>query len=246
MTDGASTRGMAHRWVDVHGLRLHCVEAGAGPLVVLLHGFPEFWYAWRHQIPAVADAGYRVVAPNLRGYNTSDKPPRVRDYRPRVLARDVADLVVALGAGSAAVVGHDWGGGLAWLLAMQHPERIERLVVLNAPHPIRLLKGLRNPRQLRRSWYMLAFQAPWLPERLVAARDFRACAGPYASNRPGRAPSRLRTSTATRPPPPNQAPCALPSTTIGPPSEPTRSRRCAACAAWTSRPSSFGESRTAT
>ena len=174
MTDGASTRGMAHRWVDVHGLRLHCVEAGAGPLVVLLHGFPEFWYAWRHQIPAVADAGYRVVAPDLRGYNTSDKPPRVRDYRPRVLAQDVADLVVALGAGSAAVVGHDWGGGLAWLLAMQHPERIERLVVLNAPHPIRLLKGLRNPRQLRRSWYMLAFQAPWLPERLVAARDFRA------------------------------------------------------------------------
>jgi epoxide hydrolase 4 len=141
---------------------------------VLLHGFPEFWYAWRHQIPALADAGYRVVAPDLRGYNTSDKPPRVRDYRPRVLAQDVADLVVALGAGSAAVAGHDWGGGLAWLLAMQHPERIERLVVLNAPHPIRLLKGLRNPRQLRRSWYMLAFQAPWLPERLVAARDFRA------------------------------------------------------------------------
>ena len=99
MTDGASTRGMAHRWVDVHGLRLHCVEAGAGPLVVLLHGFPEFWYAWRHQIPAVADAGYRVVAPDLRGYNTSDKPPRVRDYRPRVLAQDVADLLEALRAG---------------------------------------------------------------------------------------------------------------------------------------------------
>ena len=115
-----------------------------------------------------------MVTPDLRGYNTSDKPPRVRDYRPRVLVQDVADLIVALGAGSAAVAGHDWGGGLAWLLAIQHPERIERLVVLNAPHPIRLLKGLRNPRQLRRSWYMLAFQAPWLPERLVAARDFRA------------------------------------------------------------------------
>src|SRR6266511_2971217 len=112
LTDGASARGMAHRWVDIGGLRLHCLEAGAGPLVVLLHGFPEFWYAWRHQIPALADAGYRVVAPDLPGYNTSDKPPRVRDYRPRVLVQDVADLIVALGAGSAAVAGHDWGGAL--------------------------------------------------------------------------------------------------------------------------------------
>jgi pimeloyl-ACP methyl ester carboxylesterase len=169
-----STRGMAHRWIDVGRLRLHCVEAGTGPLVVLLHGFPEFWYAWRHQIPALAGAGYRVVAPDLRGYNTSDKPPRVRDYRPRLLAQEVADLIVALGAGSATVAGHDWGGGLAWLLAMHHPERIQRLVVLNAPHPIRFLKGLRSARQLRRSWYMFAFQLPWLPERLVAARDFRA------------------------------------------------------------------------
>jgi epoxide hydrolase 4 len=115
-----------------------------------------------------------VVAPDLRGYNTSDKPSRVRDYRPRVLVQDVADLIVALGAGSAAVAGHDWGGGLAWLLAMQHPKRVERLVLLNAPHPVRFLKGLRSPRQLRRSWYILAFQLPWLPERLVAARDFQA------------------------------------------------------------------------
>jgi pimeloyl-ACP methyl ester carboxylesterase len=160
--------------MDRRRLRLHCVEAGTGPLVVLLHGFPEFWYAWRHQIPALADAGYRVVAPDLRGYNTSDKPSRVRDYRPRVLVQDVADLIVALGAGSAAVAGHDWGGGLAWLLAMQHPKRVERLVLLNAPHPVRFLKGLRSPRQLRRSWYILAFQLPWLPERLVAARDFQA------------------------------------------------------------------------
>jgi epoxide hydrolase 4 len=169
-----SARGITHRWIDVGGLRLHCVEAGAGPLVVLLHGFPEFWYAWRHQLPALADAGYRVVAPDLPGYNTSDKPPRVRDYQPRLLVQEVADLIVALGADSATVAGHDWGGGLAWLLAMHHPERVERLVVLNAPHPIRFLKGLRSPRQLRRSWYILAFQLPWLPERLVAARDFQA------------------------------------------------------------------------
>jgi pimeloyl-ACP methyl ester carboxylesterase len=104
---------VAHRWVDVGGLRLHCVEAGTGPLVVLLHGFPEFWYAWRHQLPALANAGYRVVAPDLPGYNTSDKPPRMRDYRPRVLAQDVANLIVALGASSATVAGHDWGGELA-------------------------------------------------------------------------------------------------------------------------------------
>ena len=83
-----SARGMTHRWVDVDGLRLHCVEVGTGPLVVLLHGFPEFWYAWRHQIPALADAGYRVVAPDLPGYNTSDKPPRMRDYRPRLLVQE--------------------------------------------------------------------------------------------------------------------------------------------------------------
>jgi epoxide hydrolase 4 len=142
--------------------------------VVLLHGFPEFWYAWRHQLPALADAGYRVVAPDLPGYNTSDKPPRVRDYRPSVLAREVADLIGALDADSATVAGHDWGGGLAWLLAMRHPERVQRLVVLNAPHPVRFLKGLTSPRQLRRSWYILAFQAPWLAEHLVAARDFQA------------------------------------------------------------------------
>jgi pimeloyl-ACP methyl ester carboxylesterase len=174
MTCMGSASGMAHRWVDVGGLRLHCVEAGTGPLVVLLHGFPEFWYAWRHQLPALADAGYRVVAPDLPGYNTSDKPPRVRDYRPRLLVQEVADLIVALGADSAAVAGHDWGGALAWLLAMHYPERVQRLVVLNAPHPIRFLKGLRRLRQLRRSWYILAFQLPWLPERLVAARDFQA------------------------------------------------------------------------
>src|SRR4029450_4149267 len=110
-----SERGMAHWWVDVGGLRLHCVQAGTGPLVVLLHGFPEFWYAWRHEIPALASAGYRVAAPDPPGYNTPDKPPRVRDYRPQVLAREVADLIVALSAGSAAVAGHAWRGGLAAL-----------------------------------------------------------------------------------------------------------------------------------
>jgi len=139
--------------------------------VVLLHGFPEFWYAWRHQIPALADAGDRVVTPDLPGYNTSDKPPRVRDYQPRLLAQEVADLITALGAGSATVAGHDWGGGLAWLLAMHHPSGSSGW--WSSTRPIRFRKGRPSPGQLRGSWYILAFQAPWLPERLLAARDFR-------------------------------------------------------------------------
>src|SRR5215218_7477338 len=153
LTHGAGARGMAHRWVDIRGLRLHCVEAGTGPLVVLLHGFPEFWYAWRHQLPALADAGDRVVAPDLPGYNTSDKPPRVRDYQPRLLAQEVADPIAALGAGSATVAGHDWGGGLAWLLAMHHPSGSSGW--WSSTRPIRFRKGRPSPGQLRGSWYIL-------------------------------------------------------------------------------------------
>jgi epoxide hydrolase 4 len=164
---------VAHREVRFSSVRLHYVEAGEGPLVVLLHGFPEHWIAWRHQIPALLAAGHRVVAPDLRGYNLSDKPRRVRDYRARLLARDVAELLDALGSGSAHVVGHDWGGSVAWWFAMYHPERVDRLVVLNSPHPVGFLRALATPAQLRKSWYMFFFQLPWLPERLVRADDFR-------------------------------------------------------------------------
>ena len=136
-----------------------------------------------------ATVGARRTVP-VASTGRSARPPRVRDYRSRVLVQEVADLIVALGADSAAVAGHDWGGGLAWLLAMQHPERVQRLVVLNAPHPIRFLKGLGSPRQLRRSWYILTFQLPWLPERLVAARDFQALRGAL-----GRQPTRPGAST---------------------------------------------------
>src|SRR5215217_4691096 len=242
-----SARGMTHRWIDVGRLRLHCVEAGTGPLVVLLHGFPEFWYAWRHQLPALADAGYRVVAPDLPGYNTSDKPPRVRDYRPSVLATEVADLIVALGADSAAVAGHDWGGGLAWLLAMQHPELVERLVVLNAPHPIRFLKGLRSPRQLRRSWYILAFQAPWLPERLLAAGDFQALrrALRQQPSRPGAftAQDIDRYVAAAAQPGALRAAINYYRAAVR---APTPWPRCIPCLAWTSRPWLSGGTKTAT
>jgi pimeloyl-ACP methyl ester carboxylesterase len=163
-----------HRFVEGDGVRLHCVEAGAGParpLVVLLHGFPAFWWCWRAQMAALADAGMHVVAPDLRGYNLSDKPPRVRDYRIEKPAADVACLIQALGRERAVVVGHDWGGGVAWQVAMAHPERVERLAILNSPHPTRFLEGMRRLKQMRKSWYIFFFQLPWLPERLLLANE---------------------------------------------------------------------------
>ena len=153
-----------HRFVEANGIRFHLVEMGEGPLVVLLHGFPQFWYAWRHQIPALAKR-FRVVAPDMRGYGDTSRPPAVSDYRIDVLARDVKELVRALGAERAHVVGHDWGGGVAWATALYHPEVVDRLAVLNCPHPVTFSKALRsNLRQLFRSWYMFAFQIPRLPE----------------------------------------------------------------------------------
>jgi pimeloyl-ACP methyl ester carboxylesterase len=156
--------GWKHEHVDTNGIRMHYVTAGEGPLVVLLHGFPQFWYAWRHQIPALATR-FQVVAPDLRGYGDTDKPPRVSDYRTGVLAADVAGLVKALGRDKAHVVGHDWGGGVAWTTAIEHPEVVDKLAVLNCPHPVVFAKALRsNFRQLRRSWYMFFFQLPAIPE----------------------------------------------------------------------------------
>lgn len=161
----------SHHQAIVNGVRLHYVEAGEGPLVVLMHGFPEFWYAWRAQIPALAAAGYRVVAPDMRGYNLSEKPPGVASYRVEVLTADVAALIRHLGVERATVVGHDWGGAVAWQLPVFHPEVVERLAVLNAPHPGALLRELRTLEQLRRSWYIAFFQLPWLPELALRAGD---------------------------------------------------------------------------
>ena len=155
---------MDERFIETNGVRLHAVVAGSGPLVVLLHGFPQTAYAWRKQIPALA-ARFRVVAPDLRGYGESDKPPRVADYRVAVLVADIAGLIRALGAERAHIVGHDWGGAVAWMLAQRYPEMIERLAVLNSPHPAAFSRALRSfSRQLLRSWYIFAFQLPMLPE----------------------------------------------------------------------------------
>jgi epoxide hydrolase 4 len=160
-------------YAEVGDVTLHYVEAGNGPLVVLLHGFPEFWFGWRLQIAQLAAAGFRVVAPDLRGYNLSSRPRGIKAYGADKLADDVYGLIHALGAESAFLVGHDWGGTVAWTTAMNHPEVVDRLVILDAAHPRKLQKGLFNPRQLLRSWYFFFFTLPWLPERIVRARRFR-------------------------------------------------------------------------
>jgi pimeloyl-ACP methyl ester carboxylesterase len=168
-----------HRYAGVGGADLHYVAAGPedGPLVVLLHGFPEFWYSWRGQIGPLADAGYRVLAPDLRGYNRSSKPSGVAAYDVAELVADVTGLIDHAGRESAAVVGHDWGGLVAWHVASRRPAAVDRLTVLNAPHPDRFERELRaSPRQALRSWYVFLFQVPWLPERLLTADDCAAVA----------------------------------------------------------------------
>ena len=161
-------------WIDGAGVQLHVRAAGPadGPLVVLLHGFPEFWYGWRHQIAPLAEAGYRVVVPDQRGYNRSDAPPQIAAYDLDLLTADVCRLIDAAGRERAHVVGHDWGAMVAWTLAMTHPERVRRLGILNVPHP-RVFRRtlLTNPAQLLRSVYALFFQLPALPEWLLGRND---------------------------------------------------------------------------
>ena len=161
-----------HGEATVNGVRLHYVEAGQGPLVILLHGFPEFWYSWRRQIPALAAAGYHVIAPDMRGYNLSEKPPRVRDYRIEILASDVVELICHAGASTATVVGHDWGGAIAWFVPMLFPNVVEKLIILNAPHPLAFLREMKTPAQLLKSSYQFFFQLPTLPEAVIRARDY--------------------------------------------------------------------------
>jgi len=168
------TTNFVHRETVVNGLRFHYVEAGAGPLVILLHGFPEFWYSWRFQISALAEAGFHVVAPDLRGYNKSDKPQEKNQYRIDLLAKDVADLIRETGHQKAVVVGHDWGGGIAWRVASAYPELVKKLIILNAPHPAALKREMRTFTQLRKSWYMLFFQLPYIPEMALRACNYAA------------------------------------------------------------------------
>ena len=160
-----TSEAWVHREEVVGDLRLHWVEAGEGPLVLLLHGFPELWLSWRRQIPALAAAGFRVVAPDLRGYNLSEKPKGVASYGMERLAGDVANLARHLGYERAHVVGHDWGGAIAWCVPALHPGLVERLAILNAPHPVLFRRKLATLAQARRSSYVFFFQLPFLPER---------------------------------------------------------------------------------
>ena len=153
-----------HREVSANGIQLHVAELGTGPLVLLLHGFPEFWWSWRHQLPALAASGLRAVAVDLRGYGDSDKPPR--GYDPWTLSGDVAGLVRALGERQADLVGHDWGGILSWCTAALHPRVVRSVTVLAAAHPCAMGQALlRDPVQRSAARYLASFQAPWLPER---------------------------------------------------------------------------------
>src|SRR6478752_10122521 len=171
-TEDRASGHLREGYAEIGEQRLHYVEAGDGPLIVLLHGFPEFWYGWRRQIEPPAAAGFRVVAPDTRGYNLSSKPDGVKAYDTGQLASDIRGLVQERGAETALLVGHDWGGTIAWATAMHHPEVVERLAILNAAHPRKLSQGLHHPDQLRRSWYFFFFALPDLPEAVVHANNW--------------------------------------------------------------------------
>ncbi len=165
---------LTHTYVKTNGVNLHVVQAGPedGPLAILLHGFPEFWYGWRNQIDFLAGRGFRVWSPDQRGYNLSDKPKGLDAYSQPTLATDVRGLIDAAGREKAYLVGHDWGAAVSWWTAMMFPERLEKLVIMNVPHPIVSAKTIgKNWEQTSKSWYIYFFQLPFLPELGFQARN---------------------------------------------------------------------------
>jgi epoxide hydrolase 4 len=167
-----------HQFISTNGVRLHYVTQGEGPLMLMLHGFPEFWYSWRHQI-AEFSSDYQVVALDLRGYNDSDKPSDLQAYQLNELVQDVRGVISGLGHDRCILVGHDWGGAIAWNFAYDYPDQVERLIVLNLPHPAKFAAGLRTPQQLLRSSYILLFQVPLLPELLLQSFDYELIAAAF-------------------------------------------------------------------
>jgi len=169
--DNPSEPAISYGYANTNGIRLHYAETGSGDdLVILLHGFPEFWYSWRHQLTALGTR-FHVVAPDMRGYNLSDKPTRVADYATDVLADDVIGLIDHFGATKAAIVGHDWGAGVAWAVAQKYPERVSKLAVLQVP-PAAVWRANLTLAQLLRSWYMFFFQLPRVPEWAIRRNAF--------------------------------------------------------------------------
>jgi pimeloyl-ACP methyl ester carboxylesterase len=167
----AATR--QENYIYTNGIKLHYVTEGEGPLMLMLHGFPEFWYSWRHLIPEFAQ-DYKVVALDLRGYNDSDKPAAKSAYVMDEFIKDIEGVIKGLGYSSCVLVGHDWGGAIAWCFAYAHPEMVERLIVLNIPHPAKFAAGLTKPQQLLRSSYIFFFQLPFLPEFQLKLNDYQA------------------------------------------------------------------------
>jgi len=187
-----------HGFINTNGINLHYVSAvqqsvgrvsrletkdlsactaepfrESGKLMLMLHGFPEFWYSWRHQIEEFA-SDYHVVAVDLRGYNDSDKPESQSAYQMSEFIEDVKGVITGLGYEDCILVAHDWGGAIAWNFAYAYPAMVEKLIVLNIPHPAKFAEGLKTPQQLQKSWYIFAFQLPWLPELLFQANDYQA------------------------------------------------------------------------
>ncbi|MEO1433705.1 MAG: alpha/beta hydrolase [Cyanobacteria bacterium J06633_8] len=161
-----------HDYITTNGIKLHYVTQGSGALMLMLHGFPEFWYSWRYQIPEFA-SDFKVVAPDLRGYNDSDKPLEQSAYVMKELVRDVEGMIRSLGYEKCVLVGHDWGGGIAWNFAYAYPQMVERLIIMNHPHYAKFSEGFRTPQQLLRSWYVFLFQLPVIPELYVQFQDYK-------------------------------------------------------------------------
>lgn len=174
----AADSGIIMRFIEAGGVRFELAEAGASngtdKLALCLHGFPELHYSWRHQMPMLADMGYRVWAPNMRGYGQSDRPVGVEQYRLNTLAQDVANLIDASGAKEVTLIAHDWGAIVAWQFAIQKLRPLAKLVIMNVPHPKCAEREFKKWRQLSKSWYIYFFQIPWLPEKLLASRNGKA------------------------------------------------------------------------
>ena len=162
---------LTHEFAEVNGVRLHYARAGQGKLILFVHGFPEFWYAWKDLLPEFG-RDHLAVAPDMRGYNLSSKPANVADYAVPLLVDDLRALAKSLGHETFTLVAHDWGGGVAWSLAINHPECLEKLVIINAPHPALFERELnRNPAQQAASQYMLLFRTP-KAEAVLAANNY--------------------------------------------------------------------------
>ena len=168
----APDSGIAIKWIEANGLTFEVAEAGQGDkLALCLHGFPELHYSWRHQMPLLAEMGYRVWAPNMRGYGQTTRPLNKKDYRLDNLTADVGALIDASGAKEVTLLAHDWGAIVAWQFAIQQVRPLTRLVIMNVPHPLCARRELKTWKQLKKSWYMFFFQIPKLPEMRLSKNE---------------------------------------------------------------------------